>query len=249
MRRRDLSHFSARTLETFERGPLAAGVRIKAAAGAAPAEILVYDFIGADWFGDGVTAKGVISALAEAGDSPVVVRVNSPGGDVFEGLAIYNALRAHAAGVEVVVDGLAASAASIIAMAGSKVTMNEGTMFMIHNAWTLVAGDRNDMTAQAAILGKIDVQMAGIYAGQSGAPVEDMTAAMDAETWYTADEALAAGLASAVLAAPARPKSETTLIVATVVPPEPPEAVEPDPAAARRARQLRVAIAQIPTGK
>ena len=104
---------------------------LRAAANDAPAEIMLYDEIG-PW---GVSAKAFTSILVSAGAGPVNVRINSPGGDVFDGLAIHNALKAHRGGVTTQVDGLAASAASYIAMAGDKVGMAESSMMMIHDAW------------------------------------------------------------------------------------------------------------------
>ena len=237
--RRDLTRdkrFSARSIAAYQAGPVKEGVRIVAARADAPAEILVYDVIGADWFGDGVTAKGVLAALADAEGGPVRVRINSPGGDVFEGLAIYNSLKAYPGAVDVVVDGLAASAASVIAMAGSSVTMNQGTMLMIHNASTIGIGNRHDMAATAGVLGKIDGQLAEIYAQFSGRDAEDFATMMDAETYMTADEAKTEGLATAVLEAPKRPKASVVAEAAAPVI----EAADPNDA---RRRRLRIADA------
>ena len=209
MSRRNLDRdrrFSARALDRYSAGPTHNGVRVRAARAGDPAEILIYDVIGADMFGEGVTAKGVLAALADANGGDVRVRVNSPGGDVFEGLAIYNALKAHPGNVTVEVDGLAASAASVIAMAGDTVTMHEGTLLMIHNASTIGFGDRREMAATAATLGKVDAQLAAIYARVSGATVEACAAMMDAETWFDAGEAVSAKLVTAVQAAPAAPR-------------------------------------------
>jgi ATP-dependent Clp endopeptidase proteolytic subunit ClpP len=195
--------FSARSLAAFEAGPVAVGgLSFKAATGADPAEILIYDVIGGGMWDDGVTAKQVIAALAEAGTDPVRVRINSPGGDVFEGLAIYNALRNYTGGVETVVDGLAASAASIIALGGSSVVMNSASMFMIHNAATIAFGDRNDMAQVVAVLAKVDAQLATIYSSKTGTDQAEIAAMMDAESWFSADEALAAKLIDSVLAPP-----------------------------------------------
>lgn len=215
----DLSkRFSARVVEKYNAGPRRQGAMFRAAVADAPAEILIYDFIGGDWYDEGVTAKGVLTALANANGGPVVARINSPGGDVFEGMAIASHLREYAGGVTVVVDGLAASAASVIAMAGKTVTMNEGSMLMIHNAWTVAMGDRHDFVKQGETLGKIDAQIAGIYAAFSGKPAADFTAAMDAETWYTAEEAVTSGLASSATAPATKPtaKAAQAAVVAVV---------------------------------
>jgi ATP-dependent Clp protease protease subunit len=169
-----------------------------AATDSAPVEILLYDEIGF-W---GVTAKDFVLALAQAGDGPITLRINSPGGDVFDGLAIYNALRARTAPVNVVVDGLAASAASFIAMAGTTLSMAEQSMMMIHNAWGIVIGDRNDMLDMAAVMEKIDGQLAAIYAAKCGKTADEIGTMMDSETWFTADEAKDASLCDVIVSPP-----------------------------------------------
>jgi ATP-dependent Clp protease protease subunit len=160
------------------------------AAGDAPTEILLYDEIGF-W---GVTAKDFLAALTRAGDGPLTLRINSPGGDVFDGYAIYNALKARSAPVDVVIDGIAASAASFIAMAGRTVKMAEPSMMMIHNANGFCMGDRRAMADMGDILGKIDGQIAAVYAAKTKGDAANFTTAMNAETWYTASEAKDAGL-------------------------------------------------------
>ena len=173
------SRFESRVLANFISAKLPETLSVRAAAqGIEPAEILLYDEIGF-W---GVTAKDFVLALAEIGDGPITLRINSPGGDVFDGLAIYNALRARKSPVNVVIDGLAASAASFIAMAGTTVAMNEASMLMIHNAWGICMGDRNDMLDMSAVMEKIAGQLASIYAGKSGKGVAELGAQMDAET-------------------------------------------------------------------
>lgn len=183
------SRFSARTLERYAAAGLPDALLVRAAANGVT-EILVYDEIG--WFG--ITAKDFLMAVAEAGGGPLHIRINSPGGDVFEGMAIYNALRAHPAEVTVTVDGVAASAASVIAMAGHTIQMAETSMLMIHNCWGLCIGNRLAMRDMAGTMEKIDAQMAAIYAGKSGKPQAECQAMMDAETWLTAQEALDAKL-------------------------------------------------------
>lgn len=180
--------FTARGAEGFE---------LRAAADGEPTEILLYDEIGY-W---GVTAKDFVLALAAAGPGPITLRINSPGGDTFDGLAIYNALRARTSPVTVVVDGIAASAASFIAMAAQKIEMPEQAMLMIHNCWGLCIGNRNDMLDMAAVQEKIDGMMAQIYAGKSGKSAAEMSAAMDAETYYTSTEAKAIGLCDSIIPA------------------------------------------------
>lgn len=179
-----------------ERQPKALTVR---AAGADVTEILLYDEIGF-W---GITAKEFATGLAGITTPSILLRINSPGGDVFDGLAIYNALLAHDAKITTVVDGLAASAASFIALAGDTVQMHESAMAMVHRAWGLAIGNEADMTDMADTLRKIDAQLAGIYAKKTGGSVEEMLAMMAGEsdgTWFTAEEAKAAGMIDEVLA-------------------------------------------------
>ncbi|WP_419900640.1 head maturation protease, ClpP-related [Roseomonas sp. USHLN139] len=189
--------YSGRVLALYEAGPKGK-LEVRAAKADQPAEILLYDEIGY-W---GVTASDFTAALASVGDQPVRVRINSPGGDVFDGLAMYNALLAHKPGVETVVDGLAASMASVIALAG-KLTMQSASMYMIHKAWTITGGNEHDLAQVGGVLAKIDGQLAAVYAARTGKPVDEIVGAMAAETWYTADEAKAAGFAETVIAPPA----------------------------------------------
>jgi ATP-dependent protease ClpP protease subunit len=186
--------FSARALELFALSALPQELSVKAAAADTGAEILLYDAIG--W--GGISAKDFVLALAQAGDGPITLRINSPGGDVFDGMAIYNSLRNRKAPVHVVVDGIAASAASFIAMAGTTLSMAEQSMMMIHNCQALAIGDRNTMLDMAAVMEKIDGQLASIYATKSGKSASDIAAMMDAEAWFTSNEAKAAGLCDIV---------------------------------------------------
>lgn len=158
--------------------------------------INVYDVIGEDpWSGGGFTARRMAGALRSIGQKDVVVRVNSPGGNVFEGFAIYNELRAHKAKVTIEVTGLAASAASLIAMAGDDVVMGRGTFLMIHNSWGMVIGNRNDLRQSADVMAQIDAAQIEIYAAKSGAKPADIEAMMDAETFLSAQDAVARGFA------------------------------------------------------
>ena len=167
------------------------------------ATISVYDVIGEDWWtGEGVTAKRIAGALRGIGKNPVTVNVNSPGGDMFEGLAIYNLLREHPAEVTVRVMGLAASAASIIAMAGDRVEMGLGSFLMIHNSWGVVIGNQNDMRDAASTFAEFDAAMADIYAARTGGKTADISAMMSAETWLRAEAAIDAGFADATFEAP-----------------------------------------------
>lgn len=167
------------------------------------ATISIYDAIGEDWLtGEGVTAKRIAGALRAIGTQPVTVAINSPGGDMFEGLAIYNLLREHPAEVTVKVMGLAASAASIIAMAGDRIEMGLGTFLMIHNAWGVVVGNRNDFRAAVDMFDEFDGAMADIYVARTGHDRAEVAAMMDAERWLRADEAIAKGFADATFEGP-----------------------------------------------
>ena len=161
------------------------------------AEILIYDTIGTDFWGDGVSAKAFIEELGEIGSAKDLhVRINSPGGDVFEGTAIYNALRAHAGDVRVSIDGVAASMASMVAMAGEAITMPANALMMIHNPWTFAIGDEIEMLRVADVLGKSKAGIVSAYAMRTGKTRDDISDMMDAETWMTGEEALEAGFAT-----------------------------------------------------
>jgi ATP-dependent protease ClpP protease subunit len=197
------------------------GLKVTAQADA-PTDVLIYDEIG--WFG--VWAQDVIDALdGIRGD--LNVRINSPGGDVFDGFAIYNALSGWAGRVTVVVDGLAASAASCIAMAGDTVRMNRASQMMIHDASGLCIGNAAEMTEMAALLDRVSDTIAGIYADKAGGQVADWRASMRAETWYNAAEAVAAKLADEM--APSRHADQSD------EPDEGEPAVEPDEPMAAKA--------------
>ena len=158
--------------------------------------ISVLDVIGEDyWTGGGVTSKRVGAALRSIGDQEVIVNINSPGGDFFEGVAIYNMLRAHPNKVTVRVVGLAASAASVIAMAGDEVQIGQAGFMMIHNAWTIGVGNRHDMRQLSDTMETFDASMSEVYAAKSGSKTDDIAALMDAETWFSGKSAIEAGLA------------------------------------------------------
>lgn len=154
--------------------------------------ILVFDEIG--W--GGITGEMIARELDFANGDDVELRVNSPGGDVFEGVAIYNMLRNYSGNVRVVVDGLAASIASIIALGGDEIVMNQGSFFMIHNPWSGAMGEANDFRKQADVLDSIRDQLLGIYQKATGMDEEEIIAMMDAETWLTAEQAIEMGFAT-----------------------------------------------------
>ena len=163
-------------------------------------ELYIFDVIGEDFFGDGASAKGVKATLETFDKTqPILVRLNSPGGNVFDAVAIKSMLDSWLAGVDVRVDGLAASAASYVAMAGRTVSMAKGAMMMVHDPWSIVVGNAADMEREANLLKKVAGQLAQAYAYKTGKDEEEMRAIMAAETWYTADEAIEAGLADAIV--------------------------------------------------
>lgn len=170
-----------------------------------PATISLFDRIGADaWTVEGWTAKRMAGALRAIGPKPVTVAINSPGGDVFEGLAIYNLLREHPAAVAVKVMGLAASAASVIAMAGDTIVMGLGSQMMVHRSWGMVLGNEDDFAAAVPIFRGFDASMMEIYSARTGLPKEDVASYLRGPskasdgTWFTAEEAVAAGFADEV---------------------------------------------------
>lgn len=163
-------------------------------------EMLVYDEIGFDyWTGSGITAKSVRQQIDGAGIfASILLRINSPGGDAFEGVAIGNILKATGKPVDVMIDGIAASAASIIAMCGSTITMASNAMMMIHDAWSICMGASVDMAKMADTLAKIDVAIAQTYVDRTGKSMDDVKAMMDEETWMSAPEAKEAGFCTAI---------------------------------------------------
>jgi ATP-dependent Clp protease protease subunit len=164
------------------------------------AEILIYEMIGQDfWSGEGVTAKGFADQLKALGDVKTInVRINSPGGDVFDGVAIYNQLANHPAIVNVAIDGLAASIASIIALAGDKITIAENALMMIHNPWSFAIGEAGDMRKMADTLDKIRGTLLGTYAARTGIDEKKLGMMMDEETWMDGKEAVKLGFADEV---------------------------------------------------
>lgn len=171
--------------------------------------ISIYDVIGEDcWTGEGVTSKRIAGALRRIGNQDVVVNVNSPGGDFFEGIAIYNLLREHPAKVTIKVLGLAASAASIIAMAGDEIQISEVGFLMVHNAWAVAVGNRHDFAETAAKLEPFDDAMASLYATRAGVDKAEAASWMDDETWFNGSRAVEVKLADSLL--PSSQVSEST---------------------------------------
>lgn len=179
---------------------IAPRLTVRAAAGGRTA-VLVYGYIGDDW--DGVSAATFARELAGIGDGGIDLHINSGGGSVFDGIAMHAALRNHSSDVTSYVDGVAASAASFLAMAGDEIVIEKPAKMMIHNASGIVYGHKADMLEMAALLDELDGTIAAMYADRAGGPVADWSARMDATTWYGSAEAVAVGLADRVANAPA----------------------------------------------
>lgn len=173
----------------------ASGSRFEVRSAGDAAEIALYDEIGA-W---GVSAKDFRAELGKLKAGTIRLAINSPGGDVFDGIAIYNDLVTHPARVEVTVTGLAASAASVVAMAGDTIAMASNAFMMIHDAWVFTMGGGADLRELAALLDKIDLALADTYAARTGGKRDEIAALMDAETWFSAEQAVAAGFADRAL--------------------------------------------------
>jgi len=160
------------------------------------AEVVIYDEIGAY----GVSAKGFLAELGALPDAtPLALRLNSPGGSVFDAVAIYNALLRHSVTITVWIDGIAASAASYIAMAGDEIVMPENAFLMIHDPAGLVMGTAEDMRAMAEALDKVKGSLISGYAAKSGRTPEEVSALMAAETWFDASDAVAQGFADRLI--------------------------------------------------
>ena len=159
------------------------------------AEVMLYDEIGAF----GVTAAQFVKELQGIRAKAISLRVNSPGGDVFDGVAIYNSLKDHKATVNVVVDGLAASAASFITQAGDSVLMATGAVMMVHEPFGMTLGDSADHAKMSETLDKMGGTIASLYAGRAGGTEDYWRGEMKAETWYRAEEAVAAKLADGLV--------------------------------------------------
>lgn len=159
------------------------------------ADIYIYDEIGY-W---GVTARQFVNDLKALGDiTHINLHINSPGGDVFDGIAIFNSLKHHGAAITVHIDGLAASMASVIAMVGNPVIMPENTMMMIHKPWGFAGGDADDMRDYADLLDKVESVLIPAYAEKTGKTTDEIAAMLDDETWMDGKECLAHGFADQV---------------------------------------------------
>lgn len=164
------------------------------------AKILIYDRIGTNFWGEGVSAKQLVKDIQALDVNTIKVHINSPGGNVFDGNAIYNALVAHKATIEVKIDGIAASIASVVAMSGESVEMPENAMMMVHNPQGGVVGSAIDMRKIADALDKVKLGLVAAYRDKSGLKDDEVSGLMDDETWITAQEAIDYGFADKMTA-------------------------------------------------
>lgn len=165
------------------------------------ATVYIYGTIGDDFWSpeDANRAKDFAQQLDGLEPKPLDIRIDSAGGDVYEGFAIASAIKRYGGETHAFIDGMAASAASYIALMADRVTMNDYAVFMIHNAWTIAVGNRDELRDMAGRLESLDDTIAGVISARSALEIEEVKAAMAAETWYGADEALAAGMCDEVL--------------------------------------------------
>jgi ATP-dependent Clp protease protease subunit len=178
---------------------MGAGYSIKAKANS-EADVYIYEDVGAGWFG-GVTAKQFADDLKAIGDVTTInLRINSAGGDVFDGLAIYRLLVDHKAKVVTYVDGLAASIASVIAMAGSEINISEAGFMMIHDAWGLCMGNSADMQRMCDLLNTTSGSIADVYVARTKNTMADVRKWMADETWFTGKDAVENGFSENLVA-------------------------------------------------
>src|SRR5699024_9980734 len=158
-------------------------------------EITIYGVIGDSWWSDSFSANDIDKALNEAGDNDIIVNLNSPGGDAFDGISIFNRLKRHSGKITIHVDGWACSAASVIAMAGDEIMMELGSMMMIHEASSIVWGSKTDMRKEADVLDELEEGIIDIYMTKANIKREEVREKVDAETWFSASTAVELGFA------------------------------------------------------
>lgn len=159
-------------------------------------EITIYGVIGTSWWNDSFSATDIDDALKAAGDNDIIINLNSPGGDAFDGISIFNRLKRHNGKVTIHVDGWACSAASIIAMAADELIMELGSMFMYHEASNIVWGTKTDMRKEANILEELEEGIIDIYMTKTNLSREEVRANLDSETWLSAKKAVEYGFAT-----------------------------------------------------
>lgn len=212
-----------------------AALQVRAMEGEGEVEVLVYDQIGY-W---GITAEEFVREVKQIDAETIHLRIDSPGGDVFMARAMKTALEQHSARVVVHVDGLAASAASYLMLAGDEIEIAKGAFVMIHNAWMITLGDTNDHTKSAGMLEKIDGTIRADYASKSGKNGEEFRQLMNDETWLEAEEALAMGLVDRVYEKDGGAENRFDLAIFENTPDALKQANGGNPEAAHRAAQMR----------
>lgn len=174
---------------------------VKAAADAGTTDIFIYDVIGDDWLEPSLTAKALVQRIADIDTPEINLHLNSPGGSVPDGIAIYNALMTHPAKVTATVEGWTASVATVIAMSAEHVQMYANTMFVIHNPWGIAVGNASDMRKYADMLDMVTGQVRDIYMQRVTKSEDELTAALDAETYLDAEMAAEWGFVDEVMPA------------------------------------------------
>ncbi len=159
-------------------------------------QIDIYGDIGESFWSESITDTDV-KALLDQMEGDVTVRINSPGGSVFDGFAIYNLLKQHDGEIHVKIDALAASAASVIAMAGDSIEMADNSLMMIHEPWSMALGDSSEMRKTAELLDKIRDSIVTTYKSKTDLSDDEIKQMMVDETWFNADEAIESGFATA----------------------------------------------------
>lgn len=230
-----------------ERKPLS----LVRAEGSDEATLYIYDVIDAWW---GVSALQIAPVVAALDPTTTLhVRVNSPGGDVFEGRAIRTALQQFKGKTIGHVDGLAASAATTVVDACDEIEISEGGMYMIHNGWTYAMGNKHEMRKNADLLDKVDAAIVADYARRTGLDAKQLIDWMDGETWFSAEEAVGHGFANRLAALPDKAAAENRTWNLTaydktpkaLLEQRPPAAPEPDYAAMRAHAERRMRVLQL----
>lgn len=173
-------------------------------------EITIYGVIGTSWWNESFSANDIDEAIKAAGDNDIIINLNSPGGDAFDGISIFNRLKRHNGKVTIHVDGWACSAASIIAMAADELIMELGAMFMIHEASNIVWGTKTDMRKEADVLEELEDGIIDIYMTKTNLSREEVRAKVDAETWFSANKAVEYGFANKSAGTAEEDQSEPT---------------------------------------
>ncbi|MBS1143373.1 MAG: hypothetical protein H6R14_779 [Proteobacteria bacterium] len=219
-----------------------AGVRAEST-GAGQTTLYLYDIIDSYW---GVNAAELVKQIAQLNGQEINLRINSPGGDVFDGRSIAAAVQQHG-NVTVWIDGLCASAATTVAIAAKTVNIANGAMFMIHNAWTLVYGNKEDLAETITLLDKIDQAIAIDYVNKTGQSNDQVVEWMNSETWFTAQEAKDWGFVDAIFGADGTKNNAARWNLsayqnAPKIEPEEPPAPDPSILKENAARRLRLLL-------